>query len=102
MSFTLKDIKGAVIPRKDYLSEDDHVDIRDCDFYNAAVAAQSFVKLRLNKERLVSLLEEDLGFKMINGLNCNSIADAIIAAEREIIEVENDYKPDKEKDESMA
>lgn len=123
MSFTLKDIKGAVVKKKNsngllpcpfcgndgvYISEtgilgeeyqNDLCSIVMCSKCGGSMEnqkhiaisnwneryAQASVKLRLNREKLVKLLEQC----SIPRIFVNDIADAIIAADKNIVEIES-------------
>ena len=103
MSFTLKDIEGVVI--KDVTSADYGNPYQDglSEGYNCALKRQSSVKLRFNREKLAltifkhdtrtvykpNEIDVDKLFEHIPSRDIYlSMADAIIAAEKELIEVE--------------
>jgi len=142
--FTLKDIKGAVVEKKDHAVIDgvtpegfgphrflqgdyeymkdfvkrDNSNIPFCvgiihcskckedRIHNQAIDAQSSVKLRFNREKLAIVLYEDI--ESLSGLMPEwskastgkrdyylQRADAIIAADKDIIEVEPSTAPEK-------
>ena len=106
MSFTLKDIEGAEIPKKDDEHKAKYGYCSAC--FNDAVEIQSSVRLRFNREKLAKKMYEydmeqaviwgDGGWTIWEELDGSSPiifmyldkADAIIAADKEIVEVDND------------
>ncbi len=100
MSFTLKDIEGAVIEKKEACDECCTMD--ECVavvYVNKAIDTQCSVKLRFNRDKLAKLIwyerevmPPDMGYWEATRQSTKDkylkIADSIIAAEREIIEVE--------------
>lgn len=94
MSFALKDIKGAVVEKKI---------TTEAWTFNNGIDAQSSVKLRFNRDKLAKVIcnfmnDWDKKAKEYEDLICNpyteygpgpmSLADAIIAADKDIVEVE--------------
>lgn len=114
MSFTLKDIKGAVVEKKYCANHPDNghwnfpkghtnKEFLHCEFceifhiHNCTIDAQSSVPIRFNREKLSDLLyekeQEFLGLQRNERPTKNIydfIADAIIAADKDIVEVVND------------
>lgn len=95
MSFTLRDIEGALVGRADCDKHSYDEMCKRCHYcggYNHALLAQSSIRLRFNKLRLAALME---GFVICNvprviisTTDALEIADKIISAEKEIIEVD--------------
>lgn len=95
MSFTLKDIKGALVEKK--MKVESHAlcgRVCCCDEevfeFNRAIDAQSSVKLRFNRETLAVLIwkqNKDV-LSHWNIQMCEEVADAIIAADKDIVEVD--------------
>lgn len=104
MSFTLKDIKGAVVTKQDVIkSYNKRIKSKMIDpdgmvisgAVNMGIDAQSSIPLRFNREKLANLL---CSFVVKGGLEFSppeyqaayyKRADAIIAADKELIEVDN-------------
>lgn len=100
MSFTLKDIKGAVVenPEKDLPA----CTCDRCKGVRRGIEAQSSVKLRFNREKLWLIIYKQIPHHSTCGKyldvdkicdcsaidRCSIICDEIIDAEKELIEVE--------------
>lgn len=99
MSFTLRDIRGAVVEIK-HLDPEECMDYCQCSAHRRAYEKQASVPLRFNRERLAKAIycqkryveewESTYLSAMINDAkdDAYAIADAIIAAEKNIIEVD--------------
>lgn len=105
--FTLKDIKGAAVEKKNELIKIIHGDKREMVEYptakgfNQAIDAQSSVRLRFNREKLAEILwskgyatpwdevKKDTRKLWKEVVKTHyEIADAIIAADKDIVEVD--------------
>lgn len=110
--FTLKDIKGAVVEKKVTNLNQTYTryELRGFNMWNLAVSLQSSVRLRLNREKLAEAIFNKRNEQMygLDGLRWNivdtehyksiagtgvyeayELADAIIANEKTLIEVES-------------
>lgn len=95
--FTLKQIDGAVVPKKERITESGvpaHL-AWTANGFNQAIDAQSSVRLRLNREKLAKVLYQQASGRPLDWPHSKAIqeqyyakADAIIASDKEIIEVE--------------
>lgn len=92
MSFTLKDITGAVLDNKKTKEQPNcgFKDIHTVIAYNQGKDNQSSVKIKFNREKLIGILEPILKAYVSGGYYQSSyVADAIIATDKEIMEVDD-------------
>ncbi len=92
--FTLKQIDGAMIEPKKFRDKD-IVQVQYAKGFNCAIDAQSSVPFRFNREKVLSIaLEARDKYLKANAFEnkslCDYIADAIISADREIIELDTE------------
>lgn len=99
MTIKIKDIEDAVVEKitshvdpiffqdeQKYLKTDEHQRIFG-EGFNKGVTAQGEVSLGLNRERLAGIIAKH--WEALHIEPCLELADALIAAEGEIIEVKN-------------
>lgn len=95
MSFTLKDIPNAVVEKKHNYVYSPHTMIHSDDIsitefsFNNGVDAQSSVRLRLNRHKLQDVIYNYCSKKRKDDMSWYDLADAIIAKELEIVELDN-------------
>ena len=100
MSFTLKDIKGAVVDKIEGNCTAGHefllpLTCHECAYifgYTQALEAQSSIRLRFNRENLALIIEKWLHPRnkdcKVYGFQALELADSIISADKDIIEVQ--------------
>jgi hypothetical protein len=84
MSFMLKDIKGAVVEKVDFPDNPTHDQELLVIAQNIVIEKQSSVSFRFNREKIMDIVnkaKKESFFRMED-----AIADAIIAADKDIVE----------------
>lgn len=90
MSFSAKDV-GAVVEKyhimNNLINQKDIISNRECSRqgFNDGIDAQASVKMGFNREKLARLIDYLQTTEEI--ISCEELADAIISAEKELIEV---------------
>lgn len=92
MSFTLRDVPGAVVEKEKYHVGDTVIFGKFVEGYNKGIFDQSQVRLQISREKLQAVLRTVKQTGMVKEWHLGQewidlLADAIVAAEKEIIEV---------------